>query len=823
MKRVLLSFLLLLLPASSVRAELRLLPGDLTLTGPRASQRLLAVTVTGSTIDGDVTDKVAFQSSNPKVAKVDDEGILRAVGDGQAVITATRGTERATLKVQVEATRDSFTWSYRNHVTPVLTRLGCNSGACHGALAGKGGLKLSLRGYAPSDDYFVLTRQANGRRVDLVEPAHSLMLRKPTMAVSHGGGLRLEVDSPEYKVISEWIAAGAPAPKDSDVRIQRLEVFPSAAVLKPKDSMQVIVRAWYSDGHSEDVTRLARFASTEDLVATVDDTGLVKVAGHGEAAVTVIYSNLVGLSLIASPLENKIAPEVFAKAPRRNYIDDLVLKKLQALRIPPSGGCSDQEFLRRAFLDAAGILPTPEEAQAFLGDKSANKRDTLIDQLLARSEFVDYWTYKWSDVLLISSRKLSQPAMWAFYQHVRQSVADNKPWDRFAREILTASGSNLNNGAANYFVLHKDVTELTEATAVTFLGMSVTCCRCHNHPLEKWTQDQYWSLANLFSRVGIKNGDRGGEIAVQSLPEGEVLHLRRQIAMPPTPLDGKPLPADSRTDRRAYFADWLTSKDNPYFAKALVNRVWRNFMGRGLVEAEDDLRQTNPPSNPELLDALAKDFVDHHYDVKYLIKTIMQSATYQRSSKPVPGNAVDDRYYSHYLIRRLSAEVVLDAYSQVTGVPTVFNQLNLGASGGQAGTTAYPAGTRALQLPDPLVVSQFLDAFGRPDRTQTCSCERTQDATVGQALHLANGKTLNDKLRSKTSRVEEFLKAKLTDDEAIARVFSLALSREPTKMERERFQKLMADAAREPQSSRREVLEDLFWAVLTGREFLFNH
>jgi hypothetical protein len=295
------------------------------------------------------------------------------------------------------------------------------------------------------------------------------------------------------------------------------------------------------------------------------------------------------------------------------------------------------------------------------------------------------------------------------------------------------------------------------------------------------------------------------------------------VAMPPTPLDGKPLPLTSGLDRRKYFADWLTAKDNPYFAKALVNRVWRNFLGRGLVEAEDDLRQTNPPSNPELLDALAKDFVDHKYDVKYLIKTIMQSATYQRSSKPAPGNAADDRYYSHYLLRRLSAEVVLDAYSQVTGVPTAFTQLNLGASGGQAGTTSYPAGTRALQLPDPLVVSQFLDAFGRPDRTQTCSCERTQDATVGQALHLANGKTLNDKLRAKTSRVEEFLKAKLSDDEAIQRVFVLALARDPTSHERERFLRLMADAARDPLTSRREALEDLFWAVLTGREFLFNH
>jgi hypothetical protein len=412
--------------------------------------------------------------------------------------------------------------------------------------------------------------------------------------------------------------------------------------------------------------------------------------------------------------------------------------------------------------------------------------------------------------------------MWSFYQYIRRSVADNRPWDQFARDVLTARGSNLHNGAANYYVIHKDITDLTETTAVTFLGMSVTCCRCHNHPLEKWTQDQYWGLANLFARVGLRNGE-GGETLVLSRPVGDVRHLRRGIAMPPAPLDAEPLPLDSPKDRRQYFADWLTSKDNPYFARALVNRVWKNFLGRGLVEAEDDLRQTNPPTNPELLDALAQDFIRHKYDVKYLIRTIMNSAAYQRSSRPRPGAESDDRFYSHYLVRRLSAEVVLDAYSQVTGVPTVFNQVNLGPSGGVNNTSAFPPGTRALQLPDSLVVSQFLDSFGRPDRIQTCSCERQQESSVSQALHLNNGKTLNDKLRSKTSRVEQWSKEKISNEEAIRRLFLLALARRPTAAEQERLLSLMTQAERDPHASRREVLEDLFWAVLTGREFLFNH
>ena len=340
-------------------------------------------------------------------------------------------------------------------------------------------------------------------------------------------------------------------------------MLPAAAVLKPKDTLQVLVRAWYSDGHSEDVTHWAKFNSSEDLVATVDADGKATVAGYGETAITVWYSNLVAANRIASPLPNAVDAKVFAAAPRNSFIDDLVLKKLESLHIPPSPSCDDAEFIRRAYLDAAGILPTPDETKKFLADPSPDKRAKLIDALLERPEFVDYWAHKWSDLLLISTRRLPQPAVWAFYQDVRQSVADDKPWDRFARDSLTASGSTLDNGAANYFVMHKDVSDLTEATAVTFMGMSITCCRCHNHPLEKWTQDQYWEFANLFSRVGLKNGDRPGEVFVQSLPAGEALHLRRGIAMPPTPLDGKPLPLDSPIDRRQYFADWLTAPDNP--------------------------------------------------------------------------------------------------------------------------------------------------------------------------------------------------------------------------------------------------------------------
>jgi hypothetical protein len=710
-------------------------------------------------------------------------------------------------------------WSFRNHVLPVLTRAGCNSGACHGALAGKGGLKLSLRGYDPEADHFVLTRQAQGRRIDKVHPDRSLLLLKPTATLRHGGGRRLEVDSLDYRILSEWIASGAPAPRSDDPAITRLDVTPAAVKLKPKDTLSVQVRATYSDGSARDVTRWAKFSSSEEQVAAVDADGKVTVAGPGETAVSVWFANHVAANRITVPLPNPIDPQVFARSPRHNFIDELVLKKLAELNLPPSQQCTDAEFLRRLYLDVAGILPTTAELERFLADTSPDRRAKAIDALVERPEFVDFWAHKWSDLLLVSTRRLPQPAMWSFYQYVRGSVADNKPWDRFAREILTSSGSTLQNGATVYFALHKDTAELTEATSLTFLGMSITCCRCHNHPLEKWTQDQYWSMANLFGRVALKNGERAGDILVQSQPTGDVPHLRRGIAMPPTPLDGKPLAPDSSTDRRAYLADWLTAPENPYFARAIVNRVWRQLMGRGLVEAEDDIRATNPPTNPELLDALAKDFVAHGYDIRHLIRTIARSAAYQRSSRPVPGNGADDRFYSRYLIRRLPAEVILDAYSQTTGVPTPFNQVATGASGGVAPYTGYPLGTRAVQLPDAQVVSRFLDAFGRPERAVTCSCERQQDATVGQALHVNNGKTLNDKLRDKSCVLEAWLKEKVSDEEAVSRLYRAALSREPTAAEKQRLLALMTEAG----TNRREALEDLFWGVLTSKEFLFNH
>jgi hypothetical protein len=817
--------LALLFAPVATAAELRVYPAEVSLAGKDRTQQLVVVEEESGRTVRDVTANTKFASSAEKVAKVDAAGTVTGGAAGDAKITVTVGGKTASVAVSVgEGKADEV--SFRNHVVPVLTRAGCNAGACHGALAGKGGMKLSLRGFDPDSDWFVLTRQALARRGDLTKPADSLMLQKATRAMPHGGGTRFLEDSPHYKTVLTWLKAGAPGPTDDDATLDRLDVFPPAILVAPKDAkstFRVVVRATYSDGTTEDVTRLARFGSSEELVARVSEDGVISPAGNGEAAITVGFGSKVTTLTVTAPFANSALPALFAQSPRHNFVDDFVLAKLKLLDLPPSGQCTDAEFIRRAYLDTCGILPKPEEVVAFVADKDAKKRAKLIDKLLDHPAFVDYWSHKWSDLLLVSSRKLPQPAVWAFYRKLRQSVADNQPWDRFARDILTASGGTLTNGAGNYFVLHKDVSELAEATSVTFLGTSVGCAKCHNHPLEKWTQDQYWSYANLFSRVGLKNGDRAGEVLIQSKSDGDALHLRRGIAMPPTPLDGKPLPADSPIDRRAYFADWLTSADNPYFAKAFVNRVWRNYMGRGLVEAEDDLRETNPASNRELFDALAADFVKNRYDVKHLMRVILNSAAYQRSSKPLKENSADDRFYSRYLLRRLPGEVILDAYSDVTGVPTPFDKIN--SAGGDAVTpiNTYPAGTRAVQVPDSLTTSRFLDAFGRAERIQTCSCERTADASVTQALHLNNGYTLNDKLRDKNSAVGKWIAAGMTDEQIVDRVYLSALGRTPTAGEMKKFLAILAEAAKDGAQSRREGIEDFVWAVLTGREFLFNH
>lgn len=801
--------------AGEAPPDLTILPPKPALTGPHASQQLVVEEANSGQLVGDVTGKTKFVSQHPNIAVVSSTGVVTPVADGTATIRADVEGRIVETQVEIKGAQAAELWSFRHDVQTVFTKSGCNMGACHGAQAGKKGFKLALRGWDNQMDYNTLTRQSKGRRVTLADPARSLILLKATGAIPHGGGTRFDDDSLEYKIVSEWIAEGAPPPRAEDPTVTALEIYPRQVTLAAGASQQILVRALYSDGRQRDVTRWAKYTSTESGVATIDDVGRVTVAGRGEAAITVWFSSKVTVATISVPYEMQIPPEVFANSPRAGFIDELVLAKLQRLSIPPSGTASDNEFLRRSFLDTLGVLPTADEAKAFLADAAPDKRSRLIDALLERPEYVDYWSYKWSDLLLVSTKKLKGPAVWAFSNWVRRAVEANKPWDQFAREIVTASGSTIENGAANYFVLHKDAKLLNEATTLTFLGLSIGCAQCHDHPLERWTLDDYYGMANLFARVRSKNGDIDGESVVFPISTGDIKHPTRLGAPIPRPLDGQPLdPSDTR-DRRAHLARWLTAPANPYFAKALANRVWANYLGRGLVEMVDDLRATNPSSNEVLLAALADEFVKHNYDVKHLIRTIMNSSAYQRSPQSTPENGADDRFYSHYLVKRMSAETMLDALSQVTGVPTEFPD--------------YPKGLRALQLPDSNVVSYFLSAFGRPVREFTCECERNGEPSITQTLHLANGKTLNDKLKAPENAIKRWLDEKLPDADVIDRVYLSALSRYPSAGEKERLSAALAEAASVTGDdaakavARRETLEDILWAVLTSKEFLFVH
>ncbi|MDQ6666541.1 MAG: DUF1553 domain-containing protein [Acidobacteriota bacterium] len=788
--------------------SLAILPQTVTLTGPEATHQLLVEAAVADHQE-DWTRNAHWTSSSPGVVTVDQTGLLKPIADGQATITATVEGGTTSRVITVRNTTVPFTWSFRNDVIPVLTKAGCNQGACHGALAGKSGFKLTLRGYDPEVDYDTLTRQSIGRRVSLPQPAHSLMLLKPTMAIPHGGGKRFDTNSLEYRVLSEWIAAGTPPMSDKDSSIQNLEVYPASATLKPGAEQQLVVRAKYSDGQVRDITRWVKFSTSDEGVATVDDLGHVKMNGSGEAAITLWYQSMVLYSRLSVPFPTAVDPSVYTKFQRNNYIDDLVLAKWKALHIAPSAPASDSTFIRRAYLDAAGILPTAEETETFLADKSPDKRAKLIDALLQRDEFVDYWAYKWSDLLLVSTRKLKANAMWTFYNWIRESVKEDKPWDQFAREIFTSSGNTRQNGELNYFVIHKDPIDLSENATLAFMGQRITCARCHNHPLEKWTQKQYYQMANLFSRVGLKNGDEAGDTVVFAKVTGNINHPRLLRPLAPTPLDGTPMSLDSTDDRRVHFADWLTSPKNVYFSRSLVNRVWGNFMGRGIVHPVDDVRATNPASNQELFDALSQDFVKSGFDVKKLIRTIMSSSVYQLSSEANATNQSDNIYYSKYIVKRLPAEVMLDAMSQVTGAPAKF--------------AGYPAGTRALQLPDTQVRSEFLASFGRPPRISCDAAERSVEPSIAQALHVINGDTLNKKLSAPDGFPALSVKMGLSDSRLLDLLFLSAYNRYPSESEKQPMVVALNKARGSDREARQKAIEDMMWAMLTSKEFLFNY
>ncbi len=692
-------------------------------------------------------------------------------------------------------------------VLPVLTKGACNSGACHGAGAGRGGFKLSLLGYDPDADYEAITRLGSSRRVSPSDPANSLILRKATLQMRHNGGLRFKADSPEYRILRNWIDQGLVAPREEEPRVVRLEATPKSRDLPLGGTQQIRVRATFSDKTVRDVTYWSHFTTNDGDLVAVSRTGDAKAIGPGEGAVVARYRGSFTTARIICAFGPKTA-----ETPSATGIDTLVFGKLASLGLKPSPSCTDAEFIRRASLDVAGVLPTPERIRGFMADRSPNKRQALVDELLQSGEYVEFWTLKWSDMLRNTRHSLSPRAMYAFHHWIRQSVAANLPWDTFVRELVAGSGSSVDNGAVNFLRAGIEPRErqistpedLGETTAQLFLGVRLQCARCHNHPFEKWTQSQFYSLASYFGRVTVMPGERKDEQVVYSRETGEVGHPKTGAALIPVALDGPALSPGTGVDRRTALADWMTAPDNPFFARVIANRIWRHYMGRGLVEPVDDLRVSNPPSNEPLMLTLEKQVRADGYDLKKLMRLILLSKSYQLSSRATPANQRDTRYYSHFLVKRMGAEQLLDAIGQVTGVPESFK--------------GYPAGTLAMQLPDTQVVSSFLDTFGRPARQTTCECERSFEPSVAQALHMLNNEGVNARIASSKGRIAKLLAAKSTPAEIVDELYLASVGRLPSPSERARQVASLTKADKPAAAA-----EDLLWALMNTKEFLFNH
>lgn len=711
----------------------------------------------------------------------------------------------ATIPLERPETRASSPIDFTRDVIPVLTKSSCNSGACHGSFQGRGGLRLSLLGFDPSADYDALVRESHGRRVFPGAPGQSLLLRKAIRAVPHGGNQRFTAESESYRILNEWIAQGLSAPTPADPRIVRLEVDPQERHLQPGEALQLQVRAIWSNGLRQDATPWALYESNRDTVVEVTPAGSITARGPGRAAITVRHLGQVAAVSVTVPYA---ALPDFPVLARRNFIDDLAIDEWKKLGLLPATLTTDAEFARRVHLDLCGTLPQPAELRVFLADADPEKRSKLIDRLLERSEYIDFWALKWADLLRAHRRSLGDKGLRSFTGWLRQAVRDNRPADKIVQALVTAKGNLYQEGAVAFYFVDRTPEDLAETTAQVFLGLRLQCAKCHHHPFDVWGQDDYYGLAAFFGRVQRKdtreNGAFGGAQSVRIGATGSVTHPGTGQVVAPRTLNPPPGEVPDANDPRLTLSNWMTSKQNPYFARNFVNRYWGYLFGRGLVEPIDDLRATNPPSHPALLEALTRDFVQHDFDFKHLLRTICNSRTYQLASEIAPARDAEAMFLTHRRPRRLPAEILLDAINQAALVQEQFEN--------------SPPGTRAISLADPSTGSYFLDIFGRPRRTSTCECERRSQPDLIQVLHLSNSEKMHAKVSDPAGRVARLLAAGKNDTEMVDELYLSALGRFPTAEERSGVGQVIAAAP-----SRKEGLEDLLWALLNSAEFVFNH
>lgn len=783
-------------------------PGGVSvLVGRNARRQLLVTGIYSSGQRHDLTHEVSYAVDKSNLLTVSAEGLATPLGDGDAVVTARTSDGRtATMSLKIEKCGEDLPVNFVNEVVPIFTRLGCNAGGCHGKSDGQNGFKLSLLGFYPNEDYDFLVHESRGRRVFPADPEFSLLLAKPSNQLPHGGGRRMTVGSYEWELLARWIRQGMPYGSESDPVIERIQVVPEMRAMNFDGRQQLSVVGHYSDGSTRDVTRLASFESNQIELAAADNSGRITVAKTpGDAAIMIRFQGQVAVFRAVIPQGLPVA----ATPPEKNFIDQLVMKRLRQLGIPPSLMSDDAMFLRRVTLDITGSLPTYEEARAFLDDKDPQKRDRLVDRLVDSPGYADYFANKWAAVLRNKRRNGNDNVYtYRFHSWIRNALDRNLPYDQFVRSVLTATGDAESHPPVAWY---KEVTTSSlqmEDTAQLFLGMRLACAKCHHHPFERWSQQDYYGFEAFFTQVGLKNSRFNPN---QNLPDmvfvrdtaPAATNPRTGKPVPPTPLGGSPLNVPNWEDARQHLVDWMVASDNPFFARALVNRYWKHFLGQGIVSPEDDLRVTNPPSNPELLDAITRHFLERRFDMKDLVRTICKSSTYQLSSEPTEENKLDRQNFSSFYPRRLTAEVFYDAINSLLSTPATFG--------------GVPQGTTAVQLPDNGFNNYFLTVFGKPEASSACECERNPEANLAQSLHLLNSQEVQGRLQNGNGLAAQFVRAeKRSIDELVDELYLRAFARRPTAAEMELVRTHLSQAA-----NKQQAWEDVLWAILNAKEFQF--
>ncbi len=794
----------LLAQAAPTLVEVRARPANINLTAKQDKQAIVVQAIYSDATTQDVTATATYAFADKKMAVMDKEFVVRGAADGQTTLTVQFGGKTIALPVKVEQSATEWPISFSLDVMPVLNKAGCNTGSCHGAARGKDGFRLSLFGYDPEGDYHRITRENFGRRINLALPDDSLMLEKSAGRVPHTGGERFTSSSQSYQTMVKWLKAGAPKDPTTVAKVIGLEIHPTQSVLEGAGASQRLnVRAIYSDGTDRDVTDMASYMSSNDGAAKVGATGMITADKRGEAFVLARYEDFsVGSQVLVIPKDAKFE---FPKVPENNYIDTLVNNKLKKIRITPSDICDDATYLRRITLDIVGKLPSMEEVQAFGADADPKKREKKIDELLGRKEFTQMWVMKWAELLQIrtDNNQFQYKSALHYYDWLADQFAQNRPMNEMVQDLLTASGGTFANPAGNFYKVETDTLKMTENVAQIFMGMRIQCAQCHNHPFDRWTMNDYYSFASFFAQVGRKTGEDNRETVVFNRATGGVSHPVGNRDMKPKFLGGDLPEMKTGEDRRAALAKWLASPENPFFAKNLANIVWGHFLGQGIVEPVDDVRISNPPSNPELLEELGKRFAASGYNFRQLVRDICASRTYQLTTKANASNTEDTRNFAKGNIRRMRAEVLLDCLNQVTAGREKFRGLPIGAS--------------AVEIVDGRTSTFFLTTFGRATRDTVCSCEVQMEPNLSQALHLLNGETVNAKITA-GGTVAASLRDKKTAPQIIDELYLRCLARKPTSKEQAELMEFFKEGRPEL-----EVLNDVFWSLLNSKEFLFNH